>query len=231
MKKPVRIADKLIYNNSAQHEKPKEYFKLIQEYIENGKTIIDVGCANGALLNFLDKKNNILIGIEPVKALVKSGQVLNKNILFYNSDLNNFNPNDLIQKADYVVSAGVIGIFENPELFIKKLIKLCKPKGKILIFSPFNEENIDVILQYKYSGSSTWEKGHNLYSLTTMVEIAKKYNYSIEVIDFNMNKKIPKSNDPMRSWTEQFRGKKHHLIYGTNMFSTMKLLILNKLSK
>jgi hypothetical protein len=85
-----------------------------------------------------------------------------------------------------------------------------------------------VILKYKYSNNKNWEIGHNLFSMKTMEIIAEKYKLKYEWIDFKMPFKIQKTNDPMRSWTEPFRGNKNHLIYGTNMFSTMKLLILTK---
>ena len=52
-------------------------------------------------------------------------------------------------KGDIIISAGVIGIFKNPEKFLFHLKKLGKKKSTILILSPFNEEPIDVILKYK----------------------------------------------------------------------------------
>ena len=39
---------------------------------------------------------------------------------------------------------------------------------------------------------------------------------------------IKKTKDPMRSWTEKFRNDKNQIIYGTNMFTTMKLLSIYK---
>ena len=228
-----RTADESIYNDEKYHASPKEYFKLLNDKIyeingqKKGITLLDVGCANGALLNFIEAKNPSfkLIGLEPVLSLIKLGETLNPNIKFINKGLHEVKEEDMI-KADFVLCAGVIGIFNNPKLVIKKLFKSLNPGGAILIFSPFNEEDVDVILKYKYSGGKNWETGHNLFSMRTMETIAFENKLTVDWVDFKMPISIEKTKDPMRSWTESFRGNPNAIIYGTNMFSTMKLLIL-----
>ncbi len=239
MKIANRIADEKIYDDSRYYDKPKEYFKLIEKTIkknklissnDSGKTIMDIGCANGALLSYLGKtfSNTDLIGFEPVTSLVKLGKKLDRRIKFINKGLFDITTGDLKVKGDIVMATGVLGIFSDPSLFVKKLLSLVNESGKIFVFSPFNEEPIDVILKYRYSGNKIWEVGHNLFSMKTMETIAVQNKLSYKWVDFKMKIKIPKSDDPMRSWTESFRGDPNHIIYGTNMFSTMKLLILTK---
>jgi SAM-dependent methyltransferase len=235
-----RIADEKIYVDSGYHDNPKEYFKLIEKAIRKnkmilppgaGKVIIDIGCANGALLSYLGKrfsKKNELIGFEPVSTLIEIGKKLDTRVKLINKGLFDITANDLKVKGDLVMTTGVIGIFNDPSLFIKKLLQVVNQSGKIFVFSPFNEEPIDVILKYRYSGNKNWEVGHNLFSMKTMEAIALRYKLSYEWVDFKMKIKIPKTDDPMRSWTEPFREDPNHIIYGTNMFSTMKLLILTK---
>jgi len=235
-----RIADEKIYVDSRYHDKPKEYFKLIEKAIrknkvilpsEAGKVIMDIGCANGALLSYLGKtfSKTELIGFEPVASLIEIGKKLDTRVKFINKGLFDITTGDIKVKGDIVMGTGVLGIFNDPSLFVKKLLSLVNGyKGKIFVFSPFNEEPIDVILKYRYSGNKNWEVGHNLFSMKTMETIAVQNKLSYEWIDFKMKIKISKSDDPMRSWTEPFRGDPYHIIYGTNMFSTMKLLILTK---
>lgn len=234
-KDALRLADSKIYNDSHYFDNPKEYFKLILEKILSYKRpdekfrIIDIGCSNGALLNFLKRTfvNAELIGVEPLESLIKVGQKLNSEIKFINSGLMELDLHDKL-KGDFVICSGVIGIFNNPDLFVSKLMKLVNSNGKIFIFSPFNEEPIDVILKYKYSSNKNWETGHNLFSMKTMQDIAGLNKVDFEWFDFRMPFEIVKTSDPMRSWTEPFRDNPYCLFYGTNMFSTMKLLILNK---
>lgn len=158
-----------------------------------------------------------LVGIEPVPELIEVGKILNPRINFIQKGLFDIKLNDLGDRGDLVIAA-----------FVKKLAQLVNESGKIFVFSPFNEEPIDVILKYKYSENQNWEIGHNLFSMRSMEQICEKLNLSPEWVDFKMSIPIPKSSDPMRSWTEPFRGNPNCLIYGTNMFSTMKLLILKK---
>ena len=234
--KKVRIADEKIYVDDRHHQNPKEYFKLILSEINflfdknkkyDKKTIIDVGCANGALLSYLrvafpDAK---LKGFDPIDSLIQSGKRIDSSIDFQKMGLMDIPKLNEEEKADIVISTGVIGIFDNPDIFLAHLLKLVKKNGSIFLFSPFNEDPIDVVMQYRYSGGDIWETGHNLFSLQTMHGLAKKYALELDVIEFQMPFKIEKTDDPMRSWTEPFRDNPNTLIYGTNMFSTMKLLI------
>jgi len=239
MENKKRIADKEMYNDSKYHKEPKEYFKLILSKINfifnnNEKIkptkIIDVGGANGALLSFLKKDypNLEMQCYEPLDTLIEIGRKLDSSIKFENYSLFDIPNLEEEKKADVVISCGVIGIFKNPEKFLSHILKLGKKKSTILILSPFNEEPIDVILKYKYSKNDFWETGHNLFSIETMKQIASKFNLDFGEEDFKMPFQIDKTDDPMRSWTESFRGNNHHIIYGTNMFSTVKLLIFRK---
>ena len=233
----MRTADKHIYNDDKYFEEPKEYFKLIRKtiterrilegHIENG-AIVDVGCANGALLTYLGRffEKESLIGYEPVDELVQLGKELNSKIEFVQKGL--YEIETPASLGDIVMATGVLGIFDDPEEFVKKLVTLAKVTSTILIFSPFNEEDVDVLVQYKNSEDQTYQGGHNLFSQKTMESIASNLDLQYEWIDFVMPEPIEKTNDPMRSWTEEFRGDKNHLFYGTNMFSTMKLLILKR---
>ncbi len=236
MNNKKRIADKSIYNDSKYYEEPKEYFKLILSkinsiYNDSQKSkltrIIDVGGANGALLSFLKKHlpDLKMKCYEPLESLIDIGKKLDSSIDFENYSLYDIPVLKEENKGDIIISAGVIGIFKNPEKFLFHLKKLGKKKSTILILSPFNEEPIDVILKYKHSKNNFWETGHNLFSIETMKNIALKFDLDFEIENFKMPFKIEKTDDPMRSWTEPFRGNDHQIIYGTNMFSTIKLLI------
>ena len=235
-----RIADKEIYNDDAYFTKPKEAFKFIKNSLEGLKkdnskrffeNIIDIGCANGALLHYLSKDypEAKLIGYEPEPSLISLGKNLAPNIEFHNYGLYDIPKKETLQKGDIVIAAGVIGIFDDPKKFVFHLNELCNEGGSIFIYSPFNENDIDVILQYKPSNIDLWQTGHNLFSLTTMKMIAEEINLNFSFTSFYMPFPIEKTNDPMRSWTENFRENDNFLIYGTNMFSTMKLIRLDKL--
>ena len=229
-----RVADETIYNNFDFYETPKEYFSLVLDAIQNELTspasVLDIGCANGAFLNHVNKKfpGSILNGIEPISALadIARENLVNANISC--GDLFNIDSIKQVQCSPAVSLLGVMGIFFDPSKVVERLLEVTDNGGAVFIFSPFNEEPVDVILNYRHAPDGEWESGHNLFSMQTMESICSSLGVSFRWVDFSMSRSIPKHNDPMRSWTEPFRGKDHHLIYGTNMFSTMKLLVIRK---
>tara|TARA_B100002052_G_scaffold186518_1_gene169908 strand:+ start:10214 stop:10927 length:714 start_codon:yes stop_codon:yes gene_type:complete len=234
--KGVRIADKNIYSNEKYFDQPKEYYKLIlseiKQFDNKISRIIDIGCSNGSLLNFLMKqmsdKKITYVGYEPEKSLIEYGKKINKKILFNNYGLYEIPNLSNDEKGDVTIASGVIGIFEDPKKFINRLIECTRSNGVVYIFSPFNEENIDVILKYKYHNKKSWEIGHNLFSMASMESICKELGYQYNWKPFKMPFSIKKTKDPMRSWTEKFRNDENQIIYGTNMFTTMKLLSIYK---
>lgn len=223
-----RIADAGIYNNKSFYDEPKEYYSLvlsaIQARFSSPDSLLDIGCANGS---FLFHAQNLLVGTklwgaEPIVDLADMAQQ-NTSAEIIKSGLF-----DIPEERQYeiVTMLGVIGIFSDVTDVLTKLKRLMKPGGGIFVFSPFNEEDIDVVLNYRRAPHGPWESGHNLFSKCTVESASKDLGLCCEWLNFEMSKSIPKTNDPMRSWTEPFRNNMNHLIYGTNMFSTMKVLIL-----
>lgn len=227
--KGSRIADASIYNNKSFFDEPKEYYKLVLSEIQRKlgapESLLDIGCANGSFLhhaiNEIDGCN--FSGAEPVPELAKIAQE-NTTARIYQQGLFEIQEEE---KYKAITMLGVLGIFDDVENVIAKLSRLISSGGAAFVFSPFNEEDIDVVLNYRRAPQGPWESGHNLFSMRTVVETSSKLGLNCQWINFEMSKPIEKTNDPMRSWTESFRGNSNHLIYGTNMFSTMKLLILN----
>lgn len=230
-----RIADETVYNNLDFYDSPKEYFSLALDEIKaefgEPESILDVGSANGAFLHHAKKRFSAsrLKGIEPVESLVTlSRKNLANDIEITHGGLFDRSIDAMAGNATAVTFLGVMGIFFDPAKVMSQLCNLTAPNGGIFVFSPFNEEPIDVVLNYRRAPDSPWETGHNLFSMKTMESVCAALGLTCRWRNFEMAGTITKSDDPMRSWTEPFRGNKNHLFYGTNMFSTMKLLVLRK---
>jgi len=229
-----RVADKAIYSGVSEYGPPKEYFRLIGRELaaELGEpdSIVDVGCSNGALLNHLGEcfPKARLTGVDPVPELLEVGRRLNPRADFILGSLLEEGLVSRVERAQAVTMAGVIGIFFDPAEVMERLAALVAPGGCLMLFSPFNEEPVDVHLQYRYAPSGEWEIGHNLYSCVTMNELAQRLGLRPRWVDFRMPFPIAKGDDPMRSWTESFRDDPNHLFYGTGMHCTMKLLVLRQ---
>ena len=86
--------------------KMKKEFKVIAELLPNNSKVLDVGCGDGSLMNFLEKEKNIKVrGLE----------------------LSQF-PN---QSFDYVVLSQTLQAFYDPEKVLKDLLRI----GKSVVIS------------------------------------------------------------------------------------------------
>ena len=100
-------------------------FKIIADLLEENTRILDVGCDDGTLMEFLKKNKNVDIrGIEISKKKVqvcisKGLTVLEGNAEF---DLKQFPENSF----DYVVLGQTLQAFVNPEIVIKELLRVGK---------------------------------------------------------------------------------------------------------
>ena len=100
-------------------------FKIIADLLEENTRVLDVGCDDGTLMEFLKKNKNIDIrGIEISKKKVqvcisKGLTVLEGNAEF---DLKQFPKNSF----DYVVLSQTLQAFLNPELVINELLRVGK---------------------------------------------------------------------------------------------------------
>ena len=103
----------------------KSEYKIIANIIEKNSRVLDVGCDDGILMEFLKKNKNVDIrGIEISKEKVqicisKGLIVIEGNAEF---DLKQF-PDD---SFDYVVLGQTLQAFINPEIVIKELLRVGK---------------------------------------------------------------------------------------------------------
>ena len=216
--KKIRNHDKL-YLKSNLYNKPKESFKLLYEILRKkisknkNYEILDVGCANGELLYFLNKKfNNIkLHGIDVRSDLLKlAKKKLPSDINLKKVDFNkkqNFN-----KKFDIIIVSGVIGIFDKLDIFFQNIKKNLKKNSIFLLFGSFNEYDVDVILAYKDLNSKikNYQSGWNFWSLKTITRHFKgkkivKYPFEIK-FDIKQNKK-----DLIRTWTVKINNKRYFI--------------------
>ena len=103
----------------------KTEYKIIADIIEKNSSILDVGCDDGTLMEFLkaNKSNNIRgieISKEKIQTCIAKGlTVIEGNAEF---DLKQF-PND---SFDYVVLGQTLQAFVNPEIVIRELLRVGK---------------------------------------------------------------------------------------------------------
>ena len=103
----------------------KNEFKVIADLIEKDKRVLDVGCSDGTLMEFLkDNKNINIRGLEISKDKVQKCIGKGLTVIEGNAekDLKQF-PN---KSFDYVILSQTLQAFLDPELVINELLRVGK---------------------------------------------------------------------------------------------------------
>ena len=211
----------------------KESFKFLLKEInknqKNFKTLIDIGCSNGAFLSLVKSKypKTQLTGLDIRKDLIKLAKRTCPSAKFINMDINNKKSYKRInEKFEVCVLDGVHSIFDDQKIWLNNLIKFCDRHGKIYIFGSFNPNPYDVIVRVKKSGTKLLETGFNRLSLMTMIRELKRRNFLTKIKKFNFNLNLKKNNsDSRRTHTIRLKNDKYLTINGLEQISTKFLVI------
>ena len=103
----------------------KKEFKVISQIIKNNKRVLDVGCGDGILMEYLKlNQRNDVRGLEPKKHLVQ--KCIAKGLSVIEGDAEK----DLVQfpekSFDYVVLSQTLQAFHHPEKVLKQLLRIGK---------------------------------------------------------------------------------------------------------
>ena len=208
-----RIADEPIYLEEDRYKKPKELFKYFGDLIEKhgigeNATLLDAGCATGELIYYLRARFQEISGFSGIDisdAMIQQAASVLPDATFAVGSLTE--PSDFTGRDyDIVTCSGVLSCFDEPEIPVINLLNSTRAGGGVYIYSPFNDDPIDVISRYRraYDTDSTWESGWNIFSRATMERLlaASGYDLRWEWHRFDMPFDLDKRpDDPMRTWT------------------------------
>jgi ubiquinone/menaquinone biosynthesis C-methylase UbiE len=110
------------------------YLKLIDRYLDNHQTVLDVGCGSGVITNVFAKRYPMsqFIGLDFADSIEYASKmsVGNTNSTFVKQNFLEF---DAGQQFDRVICQGVLHHIPNADLAVKKLKNLVAPGGKLLL--------------------------------------------------------------------------------------------------
>jgi ubiquinone/menaquinone biosynthesis C-methylase UbiE len=144
--------------------------------LQPDERVLDLGCGNGFITEFLQKKTGaffqgIDISAEAVTQALGRTQA-NPQLSF---SVGNMNCLDIeLQSFDCAVSIDTLYYVENPEATLKQIISLLKPQGKIALF-------------FTQWINSLEEKENLLPANTNLAKLLKKYGLKFQAFDLTEN--------------------------------------------
>ena len=162
----------------------KSEYKVISDIIEKSSRVLDVGCDDGTLMEFLKNNKNIDIrGIEISKEKVQTCIAKGLTVIEGNAefDLKQF-PND---SFDYVILGQTLQAFINPEIVIKELLRV--GKKAVVTIPNFGHWRVRFNLLFKGTMPITnslpndWYNTPNIHMCTIkdFFKFSKKINFKI----------------------------------------------------
>ena len=163
----------------------KNEFKIIADLIENNSRVIDVGCGDGVLMDFLKKNKNIDVrGLEISKEKVQKCISKGLTVIEGNaeSDLQQFPDHSF----DYAILSQTLQAFLNPETVINELLRI--GKKAIVTIPNFGYWRVRFHLLFKGTMPITetlpdqWYNTANLHMCTIkdFFNFAKEKNFKIK---------------------------------------------------
>ena len=197
----------------------KSEYKIITDIIDKNSRVLDVGCDDGTLMEFLKKNKNVDIrGIEISKEKVqicisKGLIVIEGNAEF---DLKQF-PND---SFDYVVLGQTLQAFINPEIVIKELLRV--GKKAIVTIPNFGHWRVRLNLLLKGTMPVTKTLPNEWYNTPNihMCTIKDFFKFS-NTLDFKIFKSLALMNQDVSTITDSN-------LFFKNLFSELGIFLIEK---
>ena len=197
----------------------KNEFKVISDLIEDNKKVLDVGCADGTLMQFLKENKNINVrGLEISKDKVQECIAKGLTVIEGNAekDLKQF-PD---KSFDYVVLSQTLQAFLSPELVLDELLRV----GKKAIVTIPNFGNWKVRLHLLFKGTmpitkslpEQWHSTPNLHMCTI-----KDFVNFIKSKEIKMIKTLALNNNNVSNITNNNLGTK-------NLFADLGIFLIKK---
>ena len=197
----------------------KNEFKVISDLIEDNKKVLDVGCADGTLMQFLKENKNINVrGLEISKEKVQECIAKGLTVIEGNAekDLKQF-PD---KSFDYVVLSQTLQAFLSPEIVLDELLRV----GKKAIVTIPNFGNWQVRLHLLFKGTmpitkslpEQWHSTPNLHMCTI-----KDFVNFIKSKEIKMIKTLALNNNNASNITNNNLGTK-------NLFADLGIFLIEK---
>jgi 2-polyprenyl-3-methyl-5-hydroxy-6-metoxy-1,4-benzoquinol methylase len=180
--------------------------------------IIDLGCADGKFLRFLDTKLNFdkIIGIDFDKKLVNEAKKIkfNGNSNFICENFVKFNQN--LKNFDIIIASGFYNLFSDPIKYLNKSLKYLSKEGNIFIFQRVNLYPIDTRYFIRTPGTKKWSSERILYHYKYFLKYLPK-NKVKKAKKWNINIDIKKTNNPFSTYVIKTKKNQRYQLSNSNI--------------
>ncbi len=197
----------------------KTEYKIISDIIDKSSRVLDVGCDDGALMEYLKQNKDVDIrGIEISKEKVQTCISKGLTVLEGNAelDLKQF-PN---KSFDYVVLGQTLQAFVNPEIVIKELLRV--GKKAIVTIPNFGHWKVRLNLLIKGTMPVTKTLPNEWYNTPNihMCTIKDFFKFS-KTIDFKIFKSLALINNKVSNINSSN-------LFTKNLFSELGIFLIEK---
>lgn len=226
------------YLKQSIFDTPKEdhkfFVKLLKERIDvdQSLSVVDVGCASGALLHLLLQRfpHWTLTGYDFAPEFIESAKGYTEltGVEFLTADLF-----DIDRQFDLVLSCSVFHSFTDIEKAIGKALSICNDGGHLFITGLFNKYDIDVRLQFCDNSNDVskgiWRADWNQHSQQSIIRMFDSRVTSIEFIDIIMDKDLPLNSEmPINQSTFRDSNGRNIITNGVNMILNKTMMVIKK---
>ncbi len=154
------------------------------------KTILDVGCGNGALCGILEKQGLQVVGLDRDAEGIRLARETYKHVEFFQMSLDE-HPGDLVKRYpngfDAVISTEVVAHLYSPHELPALAKKCLKPEGYLIVATPYHGYLKNLLLsiadRWDVHHAPLWVGGHiKFWSRKTLAMLLEKSGF--EVIGF-----------------------------------------------
>jgi len=228
-----------IYFGETEYENPKEYFKSIVLRIKNefkGQpvSLIDFGCAAGGFIFYAKQQLQLTkcVGLDISEKHLEHAREYMPDVDFLVRSITDSTIDEL-GKFDVCTCLGTLSVFDEIDQILINLLSMVKQNGVAYIYDVVNDDPVDVLMRYKNvknTDTAEWQAGFNIRSLATYKKLVASIdeNIKFDFVDFKMPFPIPKTGNPMRTWTISTEANENQLVVGTGQMLNFKIICLKK---
>lgn len=190
---PPNYYEKGVKSNFLQKYWHKSKWHHLKEFFPGikGKSLLDIGCADGTTTRQLQKiiPKVKIVGIDYYKSAIQYAKTKKSKIKFVHGDVHNFPFGE--NSFDIVTAIETLEHLENPKTALKEIYRILRPKGYLLIGQDTDSFLFRIIwfAWTKWKGS-VWKNSHiNCMKPEDLKKALKAQSFKIEkskTVNFGM---------------------------------------------